>query len=224
MVQDVVVGTLATLNLLVSPLSSPTLSQQTYQYEFEPASALSETCGLTAKAEPNRLSAEIESLSEEYFTLGLKARLCLSGEGARNVRLTLNLPTRILGESFLEKLKPGQSYIVHGIPSAAQPGKKDSLKLTRLTDEGSMMGVHIESIPSGGEPFGRSTDFHPLSIWVDRGMTAFSDIPGFSNRALRWKRLQFFYQADDRAEAGQPAFALSADLKRIDGASKSKHR
>jgi hypothetical protein len=219
MVQDTVIGTLAALNLLVSPLSPNTLASQSYRYELESTPEvllIQQSCRDQSRLKRGHVEARFELLTDSYFTLNLETHLC--GDRSASAKIAMNLPTEILDESFWQKLKPGQSYIVPGIPTAGHPDTKSNIKISRLIDHGALQGLQVESLPNiGSEPARRLASSRPaavppLAIWMDRDRNAFAEVPGFRKGTLRWKQLALHYHPTELMRD----IALLGELKRIE--------
>jgi hypothetical protein len=205
MVQNVVVGTLATLNLLMSPLAPGELAQQSYQLELGPNAFINESCLEKFAPGHERLNVSFDEIASQSFQLKLSGKLCTTFEGLKPLSMALTLPTEILDEAFLVHLKAGQGYVLGGLPSATQPGQKVRLKITRLQRQGELDPFTIEWLPSQGQ----TSENQPLTIWMDLAHSRLSETPRNGSKTLPWKKLRFYYSAPSISRA----YVLTGELK-----------
>jgi hypothetical protein len=222
MVQNVLLGTLTTINLLVSPLSPGTLaSHSTYRFDIRPHMLLSENCGQPKgtkrsqnRLEQNQLQLSIESFSGQIFTLGINADICTSSYGTRHDSFKLNLPIELLDQDFIENLRPNNGYVLTGIPSVQNTNKHVRLKITRLLNINiteNLMALRVEWIPDRNN----AVENQPLTIWVESPQghaTPTTDTLHARPSQLIWKRFEFTH----RFPALAPTYTLNGELKTID--------
>lgn len=213
MVQDIVVGTLSTLNTLVSPLAPATLADsQTYHFEIEANPLVQAQCHVPGKLPKLNRKSEVdvrfESGSETHFTAVFKIRLCTTENGYQTAIEKVNLPIELLDEKFLLKLPAQASYVVSGIPSEKTPGSKNRLKITRLPSAGDLNPIRVEWIPDHGF----ETHYRPLTVWISKNPGSFASIRGYDAKSLRWRRLEFAY----KNPLLRRPFAMTGELSRIE--------
>jgi hypothetical protein len=205
MVQNLMIGTLATVSTMLSPLAHHSDRQDTFRLELDSAQT-QVTCVSHNRASTtgNYIGLEVDRATDAYFTAHFKGSVCAATDTGRAaasvgstpslvggvakkpvgklqpVEVSMNLPALLLDESFLEHLTPGLGYVVPSIPSLKIPGTNTRVKITRLKPESSsetaLTPILVEWLPSAGTG---DVEHPPLTVWLNKS----------ANSEMGWQRV-----------------------------------
>lgn len=224
MVSEIVVGTLTTLNTIVSPLGPGTPGQlASYQFSLQPNSLLQQNChiaGPSPAPQHSVVNLSLGDVKEKYFTIQLDGLLCTSSSQMKQTHTRLNLPSELLDQAFLRRLPTDRGYVVSGIPTANNPTSKPRVKIAHLESGPEFILVQVDWIPEGSEPAAHP----PLKIWIGQTREVFSGVKGYTARSLPWKRIKTSYQlpantkkASGSGNASGKVIAIDGKLRNISG-------
>jgi hypothetical protein len=173
-VQKIVIGTLSTLNTIISPLDPNAGSVSNFELQASPSVVPS--CTYQRETIKSSLSMSIETPADSYLATRISGRICAK-KGLINLSYLIHLPTELLDDDLLERIPNGQPYIVHGLPSAKNPARKTTVKISRQSAINEIIPITIDWVPEA-----TLQPEHPrLTIWIASKKSG----------PDRWRRIQF---------------------------------
>lgn len=204
MLSEIFVGTLATLNALVSPFT-PAPHQTVYKYSLEGQKNLRPQCILRGEPLRSNLLLSLDVPVEgRFFQAQIKSGVCVSQNNYRKLELILNLPKELLTISALLKLPVGQAYVVHQVPAANSAESNYRVRLVRSAIEGNTLPVEVSWIPEEGKP----PAHRPIKIFIalDEKDLENVSVSAADGNKFKWKRISL--------EVKHP---LATDLIQLEG-------
>ncbi len=189
MLSELFVGTLAALNIMVSPFNLPTGTTTTYKYRIQANGDVQASCLSGGTTANSQLNLQVEKPEGDFVVLHIRGHLCTRDRSSHKLGLDLNLPAAVLDTSALLRIPVDQAYIVSGIPSSLHEGKNNRLKIVREAIQGTLLPIEISWLPDGH----REAEHTPIKILIDLDESALRLIPGYQAQALHWKKLSFNY-------------------------------
>lgn len=216
--QNLFVGTLATLNTLVSPLSPTGAAPSIYKFDLQASPIFESRCRIHQALQKSQFDLTLEAATDTYFTAIFKIKICSSKNELQTAHLRLNLPMEILADAFIDRLPTRTGYVISGIPEAAtdkgQPplNSRQKVKITKFETESGLVPVTIEWLPNDSSS---QEEPQPLKIWIARNPVRLSEAPAKQSRnGLHWHRVQFTY----KALPFENSVSLDGTLKRVEQA------
>ena len=203
MIQNLMIGTLATVSTMLSPLAHHSQEKDSFRLELDSApTQVSCVARNRASTTGNSINLQVDRATDAYFTAHFKGSVCAAKAALRApgstdtaahpdaaqkqigtlqpVEVSMNLPTALLDETFLEHLAPGLGYVVPAIPSMKNPGTNVRVKITKLKPESSsntaLTPILIEWLPS---PATGDIEHSPLTVWLNKS----------ANSEFGWQRV-----------------------------------
>lgn len=177
MLNRLVIGTLTTLNTMVTPLGSSQAPNPQPVYKLDVNESLPED--RCAGAQQSFLVMRIDDGPDAFITLHVQGHLCSLTSGLHPVAFATILPADLLDEEFLEKLPVQSSYVSAGVPSLKRIGTKLKVKITKLPAEGDRVPLQVMWLPDNQ---GR-TEHRPMTIWMKKSLLGTSGMP--------WLKVEF---------------------------------
>ena len=173
MVNKIVVGTLATLNSIISPLGEPTvLAPQTYHFQLDPTSLVAKNCRVGTVLRQSRVNLDFEDEKDGVVVAHISGLICTSNRQLHPVAENLNLPSVAFDESFLYDLTVDRPYIVSA-------GGQSRVKITRLKSLADLQPISFEWVPLTAE---EKPAHQPLTVWLSNTKTASSEKQAVAGR------------------------------------------
>ncbi len=197
MVKGFVVGTLATINSMMTPfggIQNPNL--HTYPLQLPQMNhTLGQQC---ARNRSNILVMNIETSGEHHITLSIQGQLCEKNGALLPVQFSVIIPQDLLDLSYLHKLPDNASYVVAKLPSlkvsdtepplsAQSSGTRIKITKRPLSPDG-LTPIYLEWLPNDAGQI----EHAPMTVWLapqssEQTAQTSSQAPG----GPPWARIEF---------------------------------
>lgn len=204
MIQNVLLGTLSTLNTLISPLGPGSPNDQlNYTFFVKPNPGIEKLCHQgpsspqVGQPQP-QLSMQIERFEGSHLSAKLRTSLCQNGTNTKTslvdeYEVQIHLPLQILDSDLINRLPLNQGYVISGIPSVDDPNRKVRVKLTKLTpsidrsngEKQRGQPVKVEWIPDSAI----DQETPPITIWIATSELEFKNVKGYRSSSVPWIRI-----------------------------------
>ena len=162
MLSKLMIGTLTTLNAMMSPLArhgGPYSSMQTFDIPGKcPRAAIEVTCPRPELR--GGWTMTVQRIGKSYINARLRERPCKCDGPVEVNEISFNIPTQTVDIDLIEKLPLGHGYVVYGVPLTEQVEKRVPIKISRLPAEGSLIPITVEWIVEG------EAKQEPVKIWI----------------------------------------------------------
>lgn len=183
MLKSFVVGTLTTINTVITPLSGTNPSTRIFPLVLTPGKPLTVASGhgSCSGAKSSFLGLKVETSVDSFLHLNVQGQLCTERDGLQPVAFSIVLPGDLNDPAFLLRLPANAAYVVNKVPSARGPEAPVSrVKITKkaVTPEG-LIPIELEWLPSEA---GR-VEHPPMTLWLAADAAETSRAP--------WARIEF---------------------------------
>lgn len=159
MLSRIVVGTLSTLNTMMTPLAGDAGSKA-LSFKLEAPIERRAACPSLGR---NPLTLHIKPAPESRLSIEVSGRICAEGKKTKPVSIAVTLPEDLFDSLFIESLPVDTPYIVSesafGIASSTG---KTRFKLTKRKMVNDLIPLRIEWVPPIAD---EKPLYEPLTIW-----------------------------------------------------------
>lgn len=181
MLSRIVVGTLTTLNTMMSPLAGSPEKAKTLTFKLEAPLEQRLACPSLSR---NPLILKVEPAPDSRLHLGISGRICGEGKKTELVSLGASLPAGLFDSRFIEELPTNIPYVVS--ESAFGVASKTGLYRLKLTKREPIEGtftLRIEWIPAKAD---EKPQHEPITLWLRKLYLE----DGTPKSELIWERIE----------------------------------
>jgi hypothetical protein len=158
MVSNIVVGTLTTLNSIVSPLGPSTvpITAQVFRYQLASNAEIGHECRIDSTKVFSQLNLRFSDDTDGALAAHVTGVFCGADRQGHRINTSFPLPNEILDEDFLTSLPVGRPYVLAA-------GSRAKVKVTHLKSEGELQPFLVDWIPSSAH---ESSPHGLLTFWL----------------------------------------------------------
>lgn len=164
MLKSFVVGTLTTINSVITPLSGTNPNARLFPLVLAPGKPLTAITSHCTGAKMSFLGLKVETTVDSFLHVAVQGQICTERDGLQPVSFSVVLPGDLNDTAYLLRLPANASYVVNKVPSsrgADLPTSRVKITKRAATSDG-LIPIELEWLPSES---GR-VEHPPMTLWL----------------------------------------------------------